>query len=91
MGQYVRQVLDHFELRHSDHNYHFVIHEPLGVSVQSFSDIAGERLPISYIKNLAFRMLLGYYMLWNYPQHSSHSCGSDLFSSSDSFTMTLDL
>jgi serine/threonine protein kinase len=55
--RYVRQVLDHFELRHGDHNYHFLIHEPLGVNVQFFLDISGGSLPISYVKDLASHML----------------------------------
>jgi serine/threonine-protein kinase SRPK3 len=55
--RYVRQALDHFELRHGDDNYHFLIHEPLGVSVQFFLDIAGGRLPIPYVKDLASQML----------------------------------
>lgn len=55
--QFVRQALDHFELHHRDHNYHFLIHEPLGVSVQFFLDIAGGSLPIPYVRDLATHML----------------------------------
>ena len=55
--QYVRQALDHFELRHDDHNYHFLIHEPLGLSVQFLLDRSGGRLYIPYVKDLASRML----------------------------------
>jgi serine/threonine-protein kinase SRPK3 len=55
--KYVRQALDHFELRHGEHNYHFLIHEPLGVSVQFFVDIGGGSVPIPYVKDLASRML----------------------------------
>jgi hypothetical protein len=54
--QYVRQVLDHFEIRHGNHNYHFLIHEPLGVNVQFFLDVSGGSLPISYVKDLTSNM-----------------------------------
>jgi serine/threonine-protein kinase SRPK3 len=55
--QYVRQALDHFELRHGDQNYHFLIHEPLGVSVKFFLDISGGHLYIPYVKDLTSQML----------------------------------
>ena len=55
--RYVRQALDHFELRHGDHNYHFLIHEPLGVSVQFLLDISRGHLPIYYVKDLASYLL----------------------------------
>ena len=57
--QYVRQALDHFELRQGDRSYHFLIHEPLGVTVQSFLDISGGSLPIPYVQELASQMLHG--------------------------------
>jgi serine/threonine-protein kinase SRPK3 len=55
--RYVRQALDHFELRHGERNYHFLIHEPLGVNVQFFLNISGGSLPIYYVKDLASQML----------------------------------
>ena len=55
--QYVRQALDHFELRRGERNYHFLIHEPLGVTAQTFLEICGGRLPIEYVRDLAFQML----------------------------------
>lgn len=55
--QYVRQALDQFELQHGGHNYHLLIHEPLGVSLQFFLQISGGSLPIGYVKDLAFQML----------------------------------
>ncbi|KAF8166033.1 kinase-like domain-containing protein [Crassisporium funariophilum] len=55
--QYVRQALDHFELHHGDRNYHFLIHEPLGVSLRFFLHISRGRFPIDYAQDLAFRML----------------------------------
>jgi serine/threonine protein kinase len=55
--RYVRQALDHFELRHGDRNYDFLIHEPLGLHVQLFLDIFGGSFPIPYVKLLATQML----------------------------------
>ncbi|KAF8076835.1 putative CDK4/6 [Lyophyllum atratum] len=55
--KFVRQSLDQFELRHDDRNYHFLIHEPLGVSVQYFLNISGGSFPIYYVKDLASQML----------------------------------
>ena len=49
--------MDHFELRRGDRDYHFLIHEPLGVSVQFFFDLSRGSLPIYYVKDLASRML----------------------------------
>jgi serine/threonine-protein kinase SRPK3 len=58
MGErYTRQAVDHFELRRGDRDYHFLIHEPLGVSVQFFLDLSGGSLPIYYVKELASQML----------------------------------
>lgn len=54
---YVRQALDHFELRHGENNYHFLIREPLGVSLQFFLDLCCGRFPIDYVKDLACQML----------------------------------
>ncbi|KDR66909.1 hypothetical protein GALMADRAFT_106079 [Galerina marginata CBS 339.88] len=54
---YVRQALDHFELRHDEGDYHFLIHEPLGVSLQFFLHISKGSFPIDYVKDLAFHML----------------------------------
>ena len=55
--QFVRQALDHFELRHGDRNYLFLVHEALGVNVQFFLDISGGSLPIAYVNDLASQML----------------------------------
>lgn len=57
--QYVRQALDHFELRHANRSYHFLIHEPLGVTVQFFLDISRGSLPIPYVQELASQILHG--------------------------------
>ena len=55
--RYVRQALDHFELHHNDHNYHFLIHEPLGFSVQFLLNNSGGHLYIPFVKDLASQML----------------------------------
>ena len=58
MGKwYTRQAVDSFELRRGDRDYHFLIHEPLGVSVQFFPDLSGGSLPIYYAKDLTTHML----------------------------------
>ncbi|KAF8891445.1 kinase-like domain-containing protein [Gymnopilus junonius] len=56
-GRYVRQALDHFELHHGDCNYHFLIHEPLGVSLQLLLRIFKVGFPMNYVKDLASQML----------------------------------
>lgn len=61
--QYVRQALDYFELHHGDRNYHFLVHEPLSVSLQFFLQISRGNLPINYVKELASWML--HCMLFN--------------------------
>ncbi|KDR84395.1 hypothetical protein GALMADRAFT_237244 [Galerina marginata CBS 339.88] len=55
--RYVRQAFDRFQLRHGDHNYHFLVHEPLGVTLNVFLDIAGGRFPMDYVKDFATDML----------------------------------
>ena len=55
--QYVRQALDHFELSQDGRNYHFLIHEPLGVTLDFFLDISHESLPIYYVKEVAYQIL----------------------------------
>ena len=58
MGKrYTRQAVDSFELRRGDRDYHFLIHEPLGVSVQFFLDFSAGSLPIYFVKDLASQML----------------------------------
>ncbi|KAG6898571.1 hypothetical protein C0995_009263 [Termitomyces sp. Mi166 len=58
LGQhFVRQALDHFEVDIEDRNYHFVIHEPLGITLQLFSNACDGVLPISFVKILAWHML----------------------------------
>ncbi|KAG6871840.1 hypothetical protein C0995_015879 [Termitomyces sp. Mi166 len=54
---FVRQALDHFELEIEDRNYHFLIHEPLGVSVEDFCIRNKGILPISYVRVLAWQIL----------------------------------
>ncbi|KAF8891448.1 kinase-like domain-containing protein [Gymnopilus junonius] len=55
--RFVRQALDHFEMRHGERDYHFLIHEPLGASLQFFIEISKVGLPIDYVKDLASQML----------------------------------
>ncbi|KAF8891447.1 kinase-like domain-containing protein [Gymnopilus junonius] len=55
--RFVRHALDHFELRHGECDYHFLIHEPLGASLQFFLDEIKVGLPIEYVKDLASQML----------------------------------
>ena len=55
--QYVRQALDQFKLRWGDRDYHFLIHEPLGATVEFFLNISGGSLPIYYVKDLASQIL----------------------------------
>ena len=55
--QYVRQALDQFELCQGDRDYHFLIHEPLGATVQFFLNFSGGSLPIYYVKDLASQIL----------------------------------
>ena len=55
--QYVRELLDHFEICHSERNYHFLIHEPLGVSAQLFLNLHKGRFHINYARELALQML----------------------------------
>lgn len=43
--QNIRQPLDHFQLRHSNFDYHFLVHEPLGVSMNELLKV-GIKLPI---------------------------------------------
>ncbi len=56
--QHVRQALDHFELSQGDHNYHFLIHEPLGVTLKLSLDMSRGSLPISYVQELTYQILL---------------------------------
>ncbi|KAF8891451.1 kinase-like domain-containing protein [Gymnopilus junonius] len=55
--RFVRQALDHFELGYNERKYHFLIHEPLGATLQFFLDIAEDGLPIDYVKDLASEIL----------------------------------
>ncbi|KXN88038.1 SRSF protein kinase 3 [Leucoagaricus sp. SymC.cos] len=55
--RYVRLALDRFELAHGNRNYHFLIHEALGVTAEVFMGVCGGTLPIFYVKDLAYRML----------------------------------
>ncbi len=55
--QYVRQALDHFELSQDDRNYHFLIHEPLGATLDLFLDFSDGSLPIYYIKEVTYQIL----------------------------------
>ncbi|KAF9479122.1 putative CDK4/6, partial [Pholiota conissans] len=55
--QYVRQALDHFELHHDDRIYHFLIHEPLGMSLETFMEGCGGSFPVGYVKELTIQML----------------------------------
>jgi len=74
MGErYTRQAVDHFELRRGDRDYHFLIHEPLGVSVQFFLDLSGGSLPIYYVKELASQMLHALHFI-----HSAQVIHADL-------------
>jgi hypothetical protein len=52
--QLVRQALDHFELSQGDRNYHFLIHKPLGATLQL---ISRRSLPIYYVQDLTYQML----------------------------------
>jgi len=54
---YVRRALDHFELSQGDRSYHFLIHEPLGVTLQIFLDISRGILPTCHAKELTYQML----------------------------------
>ena len=55
--QYVRQALDYFELSRGDRNYHFFIHEPFGVTLDFFHEVAHRRLPIDYVRELSYQIL----------------------------------
>ena len=55
--QYVRQALDQFEIRRGNRDYHFLVHEPLGATVQFFLNISGGSLPINCVKDLTSQML----------------------------------
>ena len=56
-NRYTRQAVDRFELRRGDRDYHFLIHEPLGATLQSFLDLSGGSLPVYYVKELVSQML----------------------------------
>jgi serine/threonine-protein kinase SRPK3 len=75
--QYVRQALDQFELHHGDRNYHFLIHEPLGVSLQFFLQISGGSLPIDYVKDLTSRILHALQFIHNVKVIHAGSASSD--------------
>jgi hypothetical protein len=49
---YVGRELDHFELSQGDRGYRFLIHEPLGVTLQYFLDISRGIFPIYCAKEL---------------------------------------
>ena len=49
--------LDHSELFHGDRNYHFLIHEPLGLHALLFLNIFGGSFPIQYVKLSATQVL----------------------------------
>jgi serine/threonine-protein kinase SRPK3 len=55
--QYVRQALDHFEISQDDRNYHFLIYEPLGATLDFFLDFCDRSLPIYYVKELTYQIL----------------------------------
>ena len=52
--QYVSR--DHFEISQDDRNYHFLIYEPLGFSLDFFLDFSDGSLPI-YVKELTYQIL----------------------------------
>ena len=73
--QHVRQALDHFELSQDDRNYHFLIHEPLGVTLQLFLEYSRGSLPIEFVWHVTYRMLYVGIYSWC-PGHSRRSSSS---------------
>ncbi|KAJ3718143.1 kinase-like domain-containing protein [Lentinula raphanica] len=57
-SQLVRHALDHFTLRKGDHTYRFLIHEPLGISLQYILNGFRGHLPIDYVRDIAFEMFV---------------------------------
>ncbi|KAG6827137.1 hypothetical protein H0H92_013055 [Tricholoma furcatifolium] len=53
----VRLVLDHFILEREHRKFHFLIHEPLGVTAEVFLGLCGGSFPVSCVKDFAYRML----------------------------------
>ena len=43
--KYVRHALDQFKIDHADRTYHFLIHEPLGVSFSVLQEVFEYNLP----------------------------------------------
>ena len=54
---YVRHALDQFKIDHAGRSYHFLIHEPLGISVDFLQKTLKARLPFAYCYDLVDHML----------------------------------
>jgi len=55
--QYVRHALDQFKIDHAGRSYHFLVHEPLGISVDFLQKKLKGRLPFVYCYDLVDHML----------------------------------
>jgi hypothetical protein len=56
--QYVRHALDQFKIDHAGRSYHFLVHEPLGISVDFLQKtLLKGRLPFDYCYDLVDYML----------------------------------
>ncbi|KAJ3772497.1 putative CDK4/6 [Lentinula raphanica] len=69
----VRHALDHFSLHKGNLTYRFLIHEPLGISLQYILDGNRGHLPIDYVRDIAFKMSVALNYL-----HGAHIIHTDI-------------
>lgn len=55
--KYVRHALDQFKIDHAGRSYHFLVHEPLGISIDFLQKTLKGRLPFDYCYDLVDYML----------------------------------
>jgi len=55
--KYVRHTLDQFKIDHADRSYHFLVHEPLGISVDFLQTTLKGTLPFGYCSQLVEHMI----------------------------------
>ena len=56
--EYVRHTLDQFKIDHADRSYHFLVHEPLGISVDFLqTTLKGTLIPFGYCSQLVEQMI----------------------------------
>lgn len=63
--KYIRQALDHFQIRHGEYDYHFLVHEPLGLNMEILLDQNGQGFQLWMVRDIASKMLHALKLLHN--------------------------